>query len=202
MTRKPSKGHVYLNCSTYKRKSKARCGPHALRLTCWRRPCSRLRWQLELSGCGPRLAEALRRAPAKALPSQELLRQRRELERAQENAKDLTEGLYWDWKAGELTKEEYRRLRERLATQTQRREEALGRLQAALEAQSSGAEEGDAFASAFCRDGRVPWLTQGLLSTLVEEILVHADGSLTLRLRFRAPELGPLDGVHPEVGQG
>ena len=63
-------------------------------------------------------------------------------------------------------------------------------------------EDGDAFASAFCKDGRVPWLTQGLLSTLVEEILVHADGSLTLRLRFRAPEPGPLEDAHPRVGQG
>ena len=203
MTRKPSKGQVYLNCSTYKRKSKARCGPHSLRLDVLEAAVlAALRWQLELSGCGLRLAEALRRAPAKAPPSQELLRRRRELERAQENAKDLAEGLYWDWKAGELTREEYRRLRERLTMQTQRREEALSRLQAALEAQGGGAEEGDAFASAFCKDGRVPWLTQGLLCALVEEILVHADGSLTLRLRFRAPELGPLDGVHSEVGQG
>lgn len=97
----------------------------------------------------------------------------------------LRDGLYDDWKCGILTKEEYLSNKKRYVEQIEKRKNEI----AALQEQDSKEEEmaslkKNEFVESFIKYRNIEYLTREVLLELVEQILVHEGGEITVQFRF------------------
>lgn len=92
--------------------------------------------------------------------------------------------LYPDWKSGILSREEYLRLKAMLEGKLAAQDAAIAKLQEAVKACAAGITAENAFIAHFKQYGTLEKLTRPLLLELVEEILVHANGAITIKCRF------------------
>ncbi len=187
MARHASKGYVYYACRTYREQSRTACGKHSIRLDALERAMlGAVREQLAFLDL-PALAEEIERADAPGGPDRlSALLAQKHAERAK--TEELLDGLYCDWKSGDLSHEQYRRLRERAEARIARlREEEAGI--ASERAAQQGADV-DPDLAAFLARGEIETLTRGLLTELVDAVYVHGDGSLDVAFRFRDPRGG------------
>ena len=176
MARKSVKGgrHVYYLCRT--RREQGGCLPRSFRAEAVEGAVlAALRGQLARLPDPDALAAALRSAPG-GEPAREA--RRREAGREAERLREVREGLYLDWKAGVLSREECLALRARLARRIQ-----------ALEQTAPPAEERPLppALSDFLDHRNVDRLDRTVLHGLVERVLAEEDGSLTIRFRFAEP---------------
>ena len=188
MARHASKGYVYYACRTYREQSRAACAKHSVRLDALERAVlGAVREQLALLPNLGALAEEAGRAGKRDGPDRlSALLSRKRAERAK--TEELLDGLYCDWKGGDLSHEQYLRLRERAEARIARLREEEASLASEQETRQS-AEDGPSFAALLAR-GELETLPRGLLTELVDAVYVHGDGSLDVSFRFRDPRSG------------
>ena len=92
--------------------------------------------------------------------------------------------LYPDWKRGDITKEEYQKLKSEFQAKIKRIDEETEALRAKLEERENGMEN-NSFIESFKKAGNIEVLTRALVLELIDEILVHEGGRITIRLRCR-----------------
>ncbi len=188
MARHTAKGLVYYQCRTRRDKSKTSCAKHSIRLDAVEETVlAAIQRQIDLVGSLDQLIGELNRAPA---PPSETLRLATLLERRSselEKAADTLDGLYVDWKNGEISHEQYLRMKLRLEEQYQRLQETIVRVQSECDAasQPSGAVHPDL--AAFLTRRNITGLSRGLLTTLVKVIFVHEDKSIDIEFSFADP---------------
>ena len=188
MARHTAKGLVYYQCRTRRDKSKTSCAKHSIRLDAVEETVlAAIQRQIDLVGSLDQLIGELNRAPA---PPSETPRLATLLERRSselEKAADTLDGLYVDWKNGEISHEQYLRMKLRLEEQYQRLQETIVRVQSECDAasQPSGAVHPDL--AAFLTRRNITGLSRGLLTTLVKVIFVHEDKSIDIEFSFADP---------------
>ena len=193
MTRKASKGIVYFNCSTYKRKSRERCSIHSIRLDKLEQAVlEAVQMQLIQAGCAVKVAEAVKKAPAGNKRSAQREDWAKQYAQELKKTENLIAGLYEDWKNGDLTREQYHLLKERFEAQEERLRENIRRIPQEKEEKEAAA--GDPLLQSFLSHEEIRFLSQGLLVHLVQEILIQEKGELTIIFRFRAPQPEYRDG--------
>ncbi len=130
LTRKTSKGYAYYCCRTHREKSKARCSKHAIREDALQSAVlTALQQQIALVGAPDEIAAAVGAAPT---ASGAAGRSDRALERCvqeHEKFKTAADSLYLDWKSGDITREEYHRLKEKFGRQAEQLGQAVRALQ-------------------------------------------------------------------------
>lgn len=188
MARHTAKGLVYYQCRTRRDKSKTRCAKHSIRLDAVEEAVlTAIQSQIALLDSLDQLTDELNRAPAspsEALRLTTLLAQRNsELEKAA----DTLDSLYMDWKNGEVSHEQYLRMKLRLEEQCQRLRETVARIQSERDAavQPSGAGHPDL--AAFLAHRNITDLSRGLLTALINVIFVHEDKSIDIEFSFTDP---------------
>lgn len=110
-----------------------------------------------------------------------------ERETALAKAEDLLDGLYLDWKSGDITQAQHQRMTLRVRTRADALQAGLTQLRAEREA-AGDADGLHPELAEFLAGKNVRTLSRGLLVTLVEEVRVHENGDLDLVFRF-APGL-------------
>lgn len=185
MTRRASNGHVYYSCSTYKRKSRDKCSKHSMRLDILKKTVlTVIRKHVELAEALEEVIRNVNEAPEAQTKSVRLERLLRLRERELEETGGLISGLYLDWKSGDITREQYGRLKEKLERKEAALKEAAENIKGELEAAGEEASSGGPNAPAFLENGNIRELSQGLLVELVESIYIHEGGGITIRFRF------------------
>lgn len=165
--------YEYYLCPTYKQ-SHAACTPHSVRVDAVERAvldaiCAEIRAAVDFQRVAAELQTTRRRSdPRPALE--------RQLSRVMEHKR----GIYTDWKDGELTREEYVAFKEGY----DRQEAELRRQLADAEPAPSGGDEWTKLAEIACPET----LERGLVVALLREVLVNADGTLTVVFRFTREE--------------
>ena len=197
MTRKPSRGIVYFNCSTYKRKSRERCTSHTIRLDVLEEAVlAAVQREIETAACGARLVQELAQVPRKRTAKE---RRGQLLKRhlcALERTRELEAGLYADWKNGDLTRSQYHEMKKRFAKEAGRLQEYIRQLRAESAAREAEEEQSEdallPLLEELKKDKTIHSLPQELLARLVKEIQVQErrgreKGELTIWFRFSAP---------------
>ena len=191
MTRRASKGFVYYNCSTYKRKSKTLCTKHTVRLdTLEAAVFDSVQAQIErLPSLEAVIANIKQASTMQGKPSRlALLLQAREKEL--QKAEDVLSDLYLDWKNGDMSHAQYCRLKERLERQEKQLNDAIEHIKAEI----FSAEEGGLIEKPeldfFLTHGTIQTLTQGILIELIETIFIHEGGRITIQFKFQDPSKG------------
>ena len=188
MTRKSVKGrYVYYNCSTYKRKSKNKCSAHSIRLDILE--AAVLKVIREKIGSIPNIGgmiEEIKNAPAiKSNMGRHKSLLKLRIQELEQNESIVTD-LYIDWKRGDITGDQYRKLKEKLKIQNDQLKTVIRQIQEEITAMEKSHCQ-DPYFQTFVEQGNIRDLTQGLLSELIKEILIHEDGVITIVFKFRDP---------------
>lgn len=186
MTRKTAKGIAYYCCSTYSRKSKTACTRHSIREDAVERAVL-LAIQRQISLI-PNLTEMIEEIQADATANTQFNQAERLLAARKKNLEKLkaaADNLYIDWRAGEISADAYRRLKEKCEAQERRLRETVAHLE--KEKLEAAAHKKEPFSTAFLRLKNISCLERGILAELVNFVEVHEGGGLTIHFTFADP---------------
>lgn len=99
--------------------------------------------------------------------------------------KNMMVDLYPDWKNGAITKEEYMTLKEGIGERIKTLDDKIAELQNSLENYANGVSRENDFIYHFKQYGRIEKLTRPILTELVDTILVHENGNITINFKFK-----------------
>jgi len=185
LQRRTSKGHTYYACRTHTEKSKERCTKHSIRLDILEEAVLQsVRMQIALiENLAEVIEEINQRVDINTQSSriESLLKARHQELAKMKNAAD---SLYVDWKAGELTAEDYRRMKQKFDDKVNQIAEVIANLEEEQRvAQQGVTAESDLFL-AFAKHGNIAKLDRGVLIALVDTIYVHEDKGITIKYRY------------------
>lgn len=185
MTRRATRGFVYYACRTYKQQSTIKCTRHTIRADRLEQAVLvTVQKQIELVASLSDIIEEINNAPVVKNESNRmnaLLNQKRaELEKAS----TLLDGLYFDWKSGEITHEQYRRMKPRLEEQTARLRKQLEHIEDECATMARSVHADDPYLTAFLKYRNIESLSRALLVDLVNVIYIHEDGTVEIEFNF------------------
>lgn len=93
--------------------------------------------------------------------------------------------LYPDWKNGDISKQEYMELKADLQEKVEKIETAINGFNEKLAEYQKDMGQENPFITSFRRIGNIERLTRPIVTELIEEILVHEGGNLTIRLKCK-----------------
>ena len=102
----------------------------------------------------------------------------------QKQYNDASDSLYLDWKSGEITKDEYRRLKGKIAEQIQQIQANVSYLKEELQIISDGIGIDDPYLTVFLTCQNIQSLNRGILAELINAIWVHENGEITIDFNF------------------
>ncbi len=181
MTRRSAKGHIYYACRTYREKSVQACTGHTIRLDTLEAAVSGALRTLIAVGWGGTTPDTQEAQIRKRTEKQErrLLYEREKIQHALTN-------LYIDWKVGELSKEEYVRMKDAFSQRIAAIDAAREQLLHAQEAERAAREaRARFFRMPLHPGGTLP--DRGLLCTFLEIVYIHQSGAITLVFRCANP---------------
>ena len=183
MRRKTARNIAYYACRSYT--DKKICSKHSIRQDKLESAVlAALQVQISLAD---RLTEEIERIGSAPVINRECKRLSHALEQAEKQLKqcsDAADSLYPDWKSGEITKAEYRRLKGKLAEQMQQLEANIAYLKEALQAAADGSGSGNPYLTAFLKHKNIQTLNRGIVAELVKMIWVHENGEITIDFNF------------------
>lgn len=183
--RHPYGTYQYYRCVTSRKMDSGACSPHSIRIDKLERAVlvtiqtmidTAVEWEEVL-------AEIRKKADGKSenLTKKSMEKCMAERERIQKMMLDL----YPDWKSGTISKEEYLALKENMGQKIKALDEKIEAFQRALakDADEHGAD--NAFLTHFKKYGKIEKLTRPILTELVDSILVHEGGNITINFKFK-----------------
>lgn len=106
-----------------------------------------------------------------------------EKKKERENCLKMAADLYPDWKNELITQDEYMRIKANLSEKLEKLEGVIENLQAEKEQLSGENQPGNEFAKSFLNYKDAQRLTRTMLVELIDKILVHEDGHITVKVR-------------------
>lgn len=185
-TNKHSYGtYKYYRCVTSRKMDSGACSPHSIRLDKLEQAVlvtiqTMIDTAIELDKVLEKISKnADNRGESLAQKSMEKLVAQRE------QIKNMMLDLYPDWKSGAITKEEYLALKENMGEKVKKLDEKIFDFERMLESDNTAQTAGNDFISHFKQYGKIDKLTRPILTELVDSILVHSDGNITINFKFK-----------------
>jgi hypothetical protein len=92
--------------------------------------------------------------------------------------------LYPDWKNGIITQDEYMMLKQNISEKIETLDKMIGNILKTAKNYEEGVDAENEFISHFKKHGKIKSLTRKLLLELIDEILVHEGGNITIKFKF------------------
>lgn len=183
--RHPYATYQYYRCVTSRKMDSGACSPHSIRIDKLERAVlvtiqTMIDTAVEWDDV---LAEIRKKADGKSenLTKKSMEKCMAERERIQKMMLDL----YPDWKSGTISKEEYLALKENMGQKIKALDEKIEAFQRALARNADGCGADNAFLTHFKKYGKIKKLTRPILTELVDSILVHEGGNITINFKFK-----------------
>lgn len=183
--RHPYGTYQYYRCVTSRKMDSGACSPHSIRIDKLERAVlvtiqTMIDTAVEWDDV---LVEIRKRADDK---SENLTKKSMEKCMAErEQIQKMMLDLYPDWKSGTISKEEYLVLKENMGQKVKALDEKIEAFQRALAKDVDGCSGGNVFLTHFKKYGKIEKLTRPILTELVDSILVHVDGNITINFKFK-----------------
>ena len=184
MGRRTSKHLVYYACKT--NLTQGQCTRHSIRNDVLERAVLKtIQKQVALIDDMAQLIDDINNAPASRDISNRLAASLRLQKQELEKISGIRTGLYIDWKNGDITREEYRRMKKEFED----KEQQLTRDIAGLEKENQGTAQDDAEPcfDAFRRHNNLGHLDRGIVAGLIKAIYIHEGGDITIEFNFADP---------------
>jgi DNA invertase Pin-like site-specific DNA recombinase len=183
MPRHESRGFVYYFCRSYR--DKQVCTPHSIREDRLIKTVLRaIQVQISLVEDLAEQVERINHAPVVQLESKRLLHLRETVEKQLTQNGNAADSLYLDWKNGDISREEYLRLKEKLTEQGRKLQENLRYLNEQIEETANGINTTDPYFKTFLEIGTITELNRGILVELVDTIWIHRNGEVRIDFNF------------------
>lgn len=193
------KEYIYYNCGRYKKYGKSSgCSPHTIREDIIVPIILKvIQKQIDLAIDLDQLLKEVNKADItkkQTISCQSALEMRnKELNKI----KRIKRSLYEDWKNEDITREEYIEMKEEYVKQEEQLVEIIKSLEIEKERLESQTYDCGNYVEAFMKYENITQLSREVLTHLVDVILVHNDGSLTIKFRF-ADEFKQISGYIEE----
>ena len=183
MRRKTARNLAYYACRTFT--DKKTCSKHSIRQDKLEEAVlTALQVQIALVD---ELSEEIERIDNASVINRENKRLTLALKQAEKQLKqyhDASDSLYLDWKSGDITKEEYRRLKGKIAEQTAQLEQNISYLKEEVQVMADGIDTDDPYLTAFLKHKNIQTLNRGIVVELVNMVWVHENGEITVDFNF------------------
>ena len=185
MVRHTARNLVYYQCRTNREKSKNKCTKHSIRLDVLEKAVlTAVQKQIELVDSLSEIIEEINSAPIVHTESIRLNALLEERTRELEKAAGVLDGLYMDWKSGDITRDQYRRMKARFEEQSRQLQETIAHIQSECEALAQGIDTENPYLTTFLKHRNIETLSRGLLVELVNAIYVHEDKSIEIEFNY------------------
>ncbi|MCD7947263.1 MAG: recombinase family protein [Oscillospiraceae bacterium] len=183
MRRKTARNIAYYYCRTFT--DKKTCTKHSIREdTLYRVVLTAIQKQIELAGMLTQEIEQINNAPVLNRENKRLIYSLQQAEKQLAGHKDASDSLYMDWKSGDITKEEYGRLKGKIAEQIQQLEQNIAYLKEEMQVMADGIGADDPYLTSFLKYRNIQSLNRGILVELIDTIWVYEDGSVMIDFSF------------------
>lgn len=181
----PYRNYYYYICSTFKKQHSGACTKHTIRSDRLEQAVlETLRSQIALAVEMDELIAEINRSGARSRSADHLQTERTQLETERERIEQMKLSLYPDWKAGDISREEYHRLKEQFEQQQARLDTRLASLQTRIDEAQNGVDETNSFLSQFVKYRNLQTLTREAVVELIDMIYVHEGGKITIKFKF------------------
>lgn len=185
MTRHQAKELVYYHCRTYKDKSAAHCSKHSIREDVLKTVVlEAIQRQIAISKKLPETIEAIYKTPSVQNQSARLFDILKLRKKELEKIANVIDSLYGDWKNGEISKEEYRRLKGKYESQAEQLAQVIENISKDFGEETKGSESADPYLTDFLKYKNIASLERGILIDLVDKIIVHEAGKIEIHFNF------------------
>ena len=181
LQRAHSGDRTYYCCRTYREKSKVHCTKHSIRLDILEGAVlTMIQMQIALLDSVSDIADDITCIPATEVQSKRVEKTLREKQRALEKARHLAAGLYADWKAEEISRNDYRFMKAKFDAEVEQIQAAVTNLEEERRRlQQELSSESTVFVK-FLKYKNAQQLDRNLLVELVDTIYVHEDKTITI----------------------
>lgn len=183
--KQPYKTYDYYVCSTHK-KLKSACTKHQIRADLLETAVLEtlngyIALAVDFDEVLKKMNEEERKSGIENRLQAELSAKRKELEKAQKILVDL----YPDYKSGIIGKEQYFLLKEKYESAAIKLQTAIEEGEREIENRKNGAEGRNGFIETFKKYRGLKMLTREIVTELIENIYIHGDGEIEIRLKCR-----------------
>ena len=185
LTRSTSGKYVYYACSTYKNRSRTACTMHSIKHNHLEAAVLfAIQQQVHLAVSYSEIIALINTAPVKKCQSKRLDDLIAAKERELAKVTRYKQGLYQDWKDGEITHHDYRNMKADYDHQTTTLTAVLEKLTAERAELASGVDNEHPALVAFMKYQNIECLTRDILVELVDHIKVYENGNISVRFKF------------------
>jgi len=183
--RKTSTGISYYFCRTYAEKSKDKCTKHSVREDFLESSVlAAIRAQVALLDSLRVVVDRINQCPTVNTQSQRLEALLREKSRELERTRERCDGLYDDWKNGDITQDAHRRLKAKYEEKEGQLSAAIAKLEEEQRRMGQGIDSGGEVFKAFLKHRNIRQLDRNVLVELIDTVFVHEGKELTIDFRF------------------
>ena len=181
----PYGDYQYYICSTFKKMAKGACTKHTIRTDRLEQAVlETVQSQIALAVEMDELIAAIHQNGAKRRSDASLRAAQDRLTQERAHLVQMQLDLYPDWKNGDLSREEYRALKEQLAQKQTRLEKKIETVKAQIAETQIGETGENAFLTQFLRHRNVRTLTRALVVELIDRIDVYEGGGIKIHFKF------------------
>ena len=185
MTRQITKNMVYYYCRTFREKSKNACTKHAIREeTVVKAVLAAIQAQISLVDSLDEAVEEIHKSPGAGNESDRLTALLHTRQKELDKVIGISDELYGDWKSGDISKEEYTRLKQKYASMTEQLRRVIQTIQSERGGMAERGEEKEPCLAYFLKEKNVRELNRGILVALVKNIYIHQGGEISIEFNF------------------
>lgn len=178
------KGTVYYFCRTYKEQSKAACTKHSIKHKILEAAVLFvLQQQVHVANAYTEVISRINKAPLRKSQSTRLDSLIAAKEKELAKITRYKQSLYQDWKDGNLSHKDYRKMYEDYERQIEDITAAIGNLTAERAELEKGVDTENPFLTAYRKYENIDKLTRDILIELVDHIKVFENGSISVNLK-------------------
>ncbi len=176
--------HYYI-CSTFKKQHSGACTKHTIRSDRLEQAVlEALRHQIALAVEMDELVAEINRSSTRGHNAKRLLDERAQLEAEREHVEQMKLSLYPDWKAGDISREEYHQLKAQFEQRQAGLDGRIAAVQARIDDVQNGVDETNSFLTQFVQYRSLQKLTREAVVELIDMIYVHEGGGITIQFKF------------------
>ena len=181
MGRHSSKGYVYYTCRTFRDKSKEMCTKHSIRLDVLEQAVLvAIQKKIELVASISQMVQEINDAPVVHTESARLNALLKQRQKELDKVTGLLDGLYMDWKSGDITRDQYRRMKVKFEEQAEQLQQAVEHIKGECDTYAQGVTAEDPYLTMFLKYRNIQCLSRGILVELVNAVYVHEGGELEI----------------------
>ena len=175
----------YYRCSTNAKMKTNSCGNHNISFSDLEEAVTlTIQQMVEAATQMSQIVEKISNNPKRNVKSLSLDKAMETAKKEREKILNAQNDLYPDWKSGELTKEEYIRLKANLSEKLTSIEESINNIEKTIEDYNQGITKENEFIAGFKKYGNFKKLNRSMVTELISEIIVYKDKKIEVNFNF------------------